>query len=118
MPPPKLSMAGGRFAGDVEAVGIVVDGGVAVGRGAVDDDERAGRDGDPGEVHVVDGQAHGAEADRGVAHGLRDRHRREFGMLGQQCPLVGMVTEGVHCCGQLIAGGVGSGDQQAGHEHA
>ena len=32
------------LAGDVEAVGVVVDGGVAVGGGGVDDHHRAGRD--------------------------------------------------------------------------
>ena len=41
--------------GDVEAIGIVVDGGVAVGRGGIDDDQRPGRDGGPAQCDVVDG---------------------------------------------------------------
>ena len=42
----------------------------------------------------------------------------EFGMLGEQRPLVGVIAQDLHRGGQLVAGGVGAGAEQAGGEHA
>ena len=117
MPPPNVSMAAAR-AGDVEAVGVVVDGGIAVGGGGVGHHVRAGGDHDAVEFDVLDSLADGAENDRAMAHELLDGLRRELGMLGQQRPLVGVVAELLHGGGHLIAGGVGACDQQAFGEHA
>jgi hypothetical protein len=39
-------------------------------------------------------------------------------MVGQQCPLVGVVAQDLHRGGQLIAGGVGAGGEQDAREHA
>ena len=104
-------------AGDVEAVGVVVDVGVAVGGGGVGQDDRAGRDDDPAEFDVFCGHADAGEDDRGVAHGLLHGVGCQFGMFGQQRPLVGMIAEDLHGGAQLIAGGVGSGAEQRGGEH-
>jgi hypothetical protein len=54
---------GRSFAGDVEAVGLVVDDRVAVGRGGVGEHQRAGGNGDPGVLDVAGGPADGAEND-------------------------------------------------------
>ena len=53
-----------------------------------------------------------------MAHRLFDRVGRQFGMLRQQRPLVGMVDEHIDGPGQLVAGGVGAREQQAARQHA
>ena len=117
MPPPNVSMVGRPLAGDVEAVGIVIDGGVAVGGGGVDDHVRAGGHPHAVEFDILDGLADGAENDRVMAHELLDCLRCEFGMLSQEGPLLGVVAQILHGGGQLIAGGVGACHQQAFREH-
>ena len=104
-------------AGDVEAVGIVVDGRVAVGRGSVGEHERAGGNSDLRELDVFGGLAHGRENDRAMAHELLDGLRCELGMLSQEGPLLGVVAQDLHGGGQLIAGGVGACHQQDFCEH-
>ena len=39
-------------------------------------------------------------------------------MIGEQLPLIGVIAEGVQRPGELVAGGVGAGHQQARHQHA
>ena len=73
----------GVFPGDVEAIGIRVHRGVAVGRSGIGDNECACRDPDAGEFDVFDGDAHRGEDDGGVAHRLLDGLGRELGMLGE-----------------------------------
>ena len=41
----------------------------------------------------------------------------QLGMLGQQGPLVGVIAQHLHRGGELVAGGVGAGHQQAAREH-
>ena len=82
----------GAVAGDVEAVGFVVDGGIAVAGPGGDDDLCPGGDDDPGEFDILDGGAQDAKGDRGMARSLLDGVDRQLGMLAQQCPLVGCRT--------------------------
>jgi hypothetical protein len=82
----------GALAGDVEALRVLVHGGVTVGGRRVGDDHRAGRDGVSGEFDVRECDPDRADHDRGMTHQFLDRIRCEFEMLGQQCPLVGMVA--------------------------
>jgi Cytochrome P450 len=163
-------------AGDVEAVGIAIDGGVAVSRGCVGDEHsfkvfswnaaegapailaawdeldayidnmaaqrrrsltddllsdliRAEDDGDrlstdelrmlvagllmagtdttrnqlaarrnenPGDFNVVDGGAERAESDGRMTHRLLDSIACQFGMVGEQCPQIGVITQYLH----------------------
>ena len=85
------------LAGDVEAVGVVVDGGVAVGGGGVDNHQRAGRYPHAVEFDILGSLAHGGENDRAVTHELVDGFGRQFGMLGEEGPeVVGVVGEDLH----------------------
>ena len=108
----------GAIAGDIELVGFVVDGGIPVGRGGVGDDQCAGRDHDSGEFDILEGDAQGAPGDRGVPHRFLDRVGGQLGVLGQQCPLVGVIAEHLHRGGELVSSGVGAGNQQAHDQHA
>ncbi len=69
------------------------------------------------ELDVLDSLADGAENNRAVAHELLDCLRRELGMLSQQGPLLRVIAQILHGCGQLIASGIGAGHQQAFCEH-
>ena len=53
-----------------------------------------------------------------MPHGLLDGTHREIGLVSQQCPLFGMLAQHLHRRGQLTAGGVGAGDQDAERQHA
>jgi hypothetical protein len=55
---------------DVEVVRIVVDGGIAVGRAGVGDEQSARWNHYSGEFDVLDGRAEGPERDRRMAHRL------------------------------------------------
>ena len=101
--PPKVCIAGSALSGDVEAIGVVVDGGIAVGRGSVGKDQCASRDDDPGEFDIIEGSAERCRKRRAMTHGLLDGIARQLGMLGQQCPLVGVIAQYLHRGGQLIA---------------
>ena len=101
-----------RFAGNVEAIRIVVDGWVAVGGRGVGDDECAGWEDDAAELDIVDRDTQRGEDDRRMTDQFLNSLRREFGMLGEQRPLVGVRAQHLYGCGQLIAGGVGSGVEQ------
>ena len=70
------------LAGDVDAVRIVVDGGITVGRSGIHQDPWClrGRCSRP-IVDVVDDDAQGAALDRRMAHGFLDRAHRQFGLL-------------------------------------
>jgi hypothetical protein len=71
------------MSGDVEAIRIVVDSGIAVGRGGAGNNKGAGWDGEPVELDIFDGQTDGIEGDREMPHGLLDGIRRQLGTLGQ-----------------------------------
>jgi hypothetical protein len=62
-------------AGDVEAFGVVIHGGVMVGGGDVGQRSHAGRNVDSSDVDVFGGQAQGGENDWAVAHELVDTSR-------------------------------------------
>jgi DNA-binding CsgD family transcriptional regulator len=106
------------LAGDVEAVGIVIDGGVAVGGSGVDNHVRAGGNPHAVEFDILHSLADCAENDRAVAHELLDCLRCELGMLSKEGPLFGVVAQILHGGGQLIAGGVGACHQQGFREQA
>jgi hypothetical protein len=77
------------LAGDVEPFGVLVLVGVAIGGGRGDDNARAGRYEDSVEVHIFDRNTDGGKERLCVAHDLLYGLRSKFGMIGQQCPLVG-----------------------------
>ncbi|CNI75206.1 Uncharacterised protein [Mycobacterium tuberculosis] len=52
-----------------------------------------------------------------MPHRFLDRRHREFGALAQHRPLLGVIEQYLYGSGELIAGGVRSGQQQAGHGH-
>ena len=56
--------------------------------------------------------AQAGEDDRGVPDKFLDGLRRQFRMVGQQRPLVGVVGQDLNRGGELVAGGVGSGVEQ------
>jgi hypothetical protein len=78
--------------------------------------ENARGDADGGEFDVDEGFAQCLEDDRRLAHDLGDGLRCQFGMFGEQRPLVRIVTEHLHRDGQLAARGVGSCVEQGGDE--
>ena len=106
------------LAGDVDAVRVVVDRRITVGRSGIHHDHRAGGEEVAVELDVLDDQAKGSAGDRRVAHGLLDRAHRQFGVLLEQLPLLRVLAQHVHRGGHLVAGGVGARQQQAAGEHA
>ena len=105
------------FAGDVDAIGVVVDARIAVGRSGIDQHHRARREDVAVELGVLDHQAQGAARDRRVAHGLLDGVHGQVGIVSQQLPLLGMLAQHLHRSGHLVAGGVGARQQQTAGEH-
>ena len=71
------------FSSDIEAVRVVVDARVPVGRRGVGQHEGSGGDADPGQFDVLGGSPDGAEYDWVVTHHLVDRVGCQFGMLGK-----------------------------------
>ena len=118
MPPPKRKHGRRPLAGDVEAVGVVVDGGVAVGGGGVDNHQRAGRHPHAAEFDILDSLAHGGENDRAVTHELVDGFGGQFGMRASRAHWSGWSHRTCTGGGQLVAGGVGTCHQQGFREHA
>lgn len=85
----------GAVAGNVEAVGIVVHGGIPVSRSHIREDQGAGRHYDTGEFDVIDGGAQHRERHRGMPHDLLDGIACQLGPLSEQCPLLGMIAQHV-----------------------
>ena len=108
----------GARAGDVEPVGVVVHGGVAVGCAGVHLHESSCGDEHSGKFDVLTGHPQRADHDGRVPHGLFDGAVGQVGMCTQQGPLVGMLAQHLYRGGDLVAGGVGAGRQQAGREHS
>ena len=77
-----------------------------------------GRNEKPSDLNVVDGGAERAESDRRMAHVLLNGIACQFGMIGEQCPLVGVIAQYLHRGGQLVASGIGASHQKARDEHA
>src|ERR1700736_4291476 len=90
--------------GDVEAVGVVIDGRVTVGRRRVGEHEDAGGNGDRRKLDVFGGLADRTENTWVIAHELMNGVGGQFGMLAEQRPLAGVFALHLYRCDQLAAG--------------
>lgn len=97
---------------EVEAIGMVVHRRVAVGGRGVGHHIGAGRDANTAQFDVGGRHTKRGEHNRRAAHELLDRSRREFGMFGEQHPLVRVIGQHLHGGGQLVTCGVGARVEQ------
>ena len=109
---------GWSVAGDVEAVGVDVHPGVAVGRAGDGVHGRPGWHLDVVDDDVVERRSEHTLHDGRVAQHLVDGRSHEFGPLTEQRPLVWVVDERVDARRQLVAGRVGSAAEHRRDEHA
>ena len=107
----------GGGGGGVEPFGLGEGVGVAVRACQGEGDECAGREAHVAVFDVLGRDAQGSLHSAEVPHRFFDNAGREFWLVDEGAPLVGMSAEERDATGELIAGGVGTCHQDGFGEH-